>query len=368
MLAQLKYFIRRLVTFSYFMLPFSIRNRLKFIYFMWPFAQLPHAIYGLLSENPPIIHTAMTGCSEEDYKNFHNKWEHVFHCLGNRSTYFLFTWWWYMEYDHQTTLIKKFENHHAIQYPRHKFFHLCNTLGQERAFQKKGLQAIFINQNCLVDEKLFRPILSVKKQFDAIYDARLQKFKRHNLAQHLSSLALLYYSVPGVDNKEEIDQVKRTFPSAHYFNHQPDGSYKYLTSEEIVLAINSSHVGLCLSQMEGAMYASIQYLLCGLPIVSTQSQGGRDVFFDSACVEIVDDDPLSVRQGVLKQLNNPLSPLEIRERTLRKVYQHRKRLQELIQHIYQIEDSQKNIAEDWPNTFFHKCLAKQSISNVCQRL
>jgi glycosyltransferase involved in cell wall biosynthesis len=368
MLERLKHGIRIAINYIYFKLPFSIRKRIAFIYFKLPFAQIPTAYYGLLSEKPPIIHTAITCCCKEDYQKFHNKWEHVFHHLKNRSAYFLLNWWWYTENDFQATLIRNFEYHHALQFPKHHFIHLCNTLEQEKAFQKKRLQTVFINQNCLVDEKIFRPISSVKKQFDAIYDARLQKYKRHDLAQHLSSLALLYDSVTGGDNKEEIDEVKCTFSSAYYFNHQPDGSYKKLTPEEVAIALNSCHVGLCLSQVEGAMYASIQYLLCGLPVVSTQSQGGRDVFFDPTCVEIVEDNPNSVRQGVLKQLQNPLTPWEIREKTLQKVYQHRERFQALIQHIYQQEDSHKNIAEDWPDVFFNKCLTKQYTSHVCQRV
>ena len=31
---------------------------------------------------------------------------------------------------------------------------------------------------------------------------------------------------------------------------------------------------------EGANYSSSEYLLCGLPVVSTESSGGRDYWFD----------------------------------------------------------------------------------------
>jgi glycosyltransferase involved in cell wall biosynthesis len=39
-------------------------------------------------------------------------------------------------------------------------------------------------------------------------------------------------------------------------------------------------VGLCLSTVEGSNYASMEYMLAGLPIVSTPSIGGREVYFD----------------------------------------------------------------------------------------
>jgi len=65
-----------------------------------------------------------------------------------------------------------------------------------------------------------------------------------------------------------------------------------------------SKVGLCLSKKEGAMFASIEYLLCGLPIVSTRSVGGRDEFFtDKNCI-FAEDNAESVKQCVDEWLNN----------------------------------------------------------------
>ena len=38
-------------------------------------------------------------------------------------------------------------------------------------------------------------------------------------------------------------------------------------------------VGGVFSEEEGACWASSEYLLCGLPVVSTHSRGGRDVWY-----------------------------------------------------------------------------------------
>ena len=359
MLGRIKDLIRKPGALIYSQLSSSIQKPIAYIYSNWPVPQIRGASHAVLSENPPIIHVAIHCPSERDYRMYNKSLTSLFHVLGNRRAYFLYTWNWDTHKEHQTTIIRKFEANHARQFPGHQFIHLCNTPEQEKAFQQKGLKSEFVNHNCLVDEKIFRPIASVAKRFEAVYDARLKPYKRHDLAQHLSSLALVYDNNPAVDNQATIDQIKNSFSWAHYFNHQPDGSYRKLDLEEVAIALNSCHVGLCLSKVEGAMYASIQYLLCGLPVVSTRSQGGRDMFFDPACVEIVDDDPVAVQQGVVKQLNNRLPPLEIRERTLRRVYQHRERFQSLIQHIYQKEGSLKNIAEEWPNLFFNRCLKWQ---------
>ncbi len=74
------------------------------------------------------------------------------------------------------------------------------------------------------------------------------------------------------------------------------------------------------------MLASIQYLLAGLPIVSTQSRGGRDEFFAPDYVQIVADNADAVAAGVRKMRECPVSPEEIRRRTLEKIEQHKELL------------------------------------------
>ena len=62
-----------------------------------------------------------------------------------------------------------------------------------------------------------------------------------------------------------------------------------------------------MSSQEGAMYSSVEYLLCGLPIVSTKSTGGHDVFFtDTNC--IIAEDSIRVFPHVC---NNGLITIQI---------------------------------------------------------
>jgi glycosyltransferase involved in cell wall biosynthesis len=78
------------------------------------------------------------------------------------------------------------------------------------------------------------------------------------------------------------------------------------------------------------MFASIEYLLAGLPIVSTPSYGGRDVFFDDEYVAIVEANAEAVKDGVEQMIARNLDPYEIRKATLRKMEEHRQRLVDLI--------------------------------------
>jgi len=65
------------------------------------------------------------------------------------------------------------------------------------------------------------------------------------------------------------------------------------------------------------MFASTEYLLAGLPIVTTASAGGRDVYHDAEYCWTVPADPAAVADAVdhLKARNIPRR--YIRERTLR---------------------------------------------------
>jgi glycosyltransferase involved in cell wall biosynthesis len=81
------------------------------------------------------------------------------------------------------------------------------------------------------------------------------------------------------------------------------------------------------------MFASIEYLLCGLPVVTTRSIGGRDVFFDPAYVEWVEDDPEAVAQGVRNLIARAPEPEFIRARTLARMEEHRQRLRTFLKEV-----------------------------------
>lgn len=54
---------------------------------------------------------------------------------------------------------------------------------------------------------------------------------------------------------------------------------RYLDHDEVTDAIYKSCLGGIFSEHEGACYASTEYLLCGCPVISTPSVGGRDVWY-----------------------------------------------------------------------------------------
>lgn len=324
-----------------------------------------YGFYSILSTSPPIFYVAHW--MNEELKFFASL-DVLFKLLKYRRAYFLYDWYWRIEEPERVEIVKQSERWHHLKYPRHKFIHLCNTLNQQRIFQQKGLNTVFCNQNCLVDEEIFKPIFSIPKIYDAVYDARLKDYKRHYLASEISSLALIYDSNPVIDNPIEVEQIKQQISHACFFNHVSSSEYKKLAYSEVNQCLNACKVGLCLSQVEGAMYASIQYLLSGLPVVSTKSGGGRDVFFDDEYVLIVEDHPTAVKEGVQEMIRRNIPADSIRQKTIERTQQHRLRLFELIQSIYDQEGVKRNFVDEWDGIFFNTLIKYQNHAEIIQLL
>ena len=104
------------------------------------------------------------------------------------------------------------------------------------------------------------------------------------------------------------------------------------------------------------MYASIEYMLAGLPIVSTPSRGGRDVFFDPDYCIIAEPTPRAIREAVeaLRERNIPRD--YVRTRTLAKLTVERNRFLAFVEDIKQRHGVPRAYATEW--TFsgapFHK--------------
>jgi glycosyltransferase involved in cell wall biosynthesis len=73
---------------------------------------------------------------------------------------------------------------------------------------------------------------------------------------------------------------------------------RYLPLGEVAGVLNSSSIGGMFSATEGACYASTEYLMCGLPVVSTASTGGRDIWYPPHNSIIVEATDSAVAAGV----------------------------------------------------------------------
>jgi len=328
----------------------------------------PNSDFGFyvpLSADPPIFYVKHW---MDEKLRFETSLEMLFEYLRDRNAYFLYNWRWYIEDPNRVEIVRQFEKQHRRKYRRHHFIHLCNTVRQQEIFEEFELGAVFCNQNCLIDERIFKPLNVASKKYDAVYDARLKSYKRHDLASQIRSLGLIYNFNPVVDDIAQVKHLKRRFNHAHFFNHPNSQEYRKLNSTEVNRCLNECNVGLCLSKVEGAMYASIQYLLSGLPIVSTESKGGRDVFFDDDFVIIVEDRPEAVAEGVQELVRRDISPEKIRRKTLKEMEVHRATLISVVQDIYDREAVQRDFSSEWDKVYFNKLCKYQKHSDVIRLL
>jgi len=188
----------------------------------------------------------------------------------------------------------------------------------------------------------------------------------------VSRVGLIYYA-PNPEDVAYIAVLKERLPNAVFVNelevrramsHMPNpkvrafiietftrNNYIALPPEMVARYCNRAHVGLCLSAVEGAMFASIEYLLCGLPVVSTINRGGRDFFFDPEFCITVPPDPAAVAKAVEELSRRKISPEYIREKTLQKVMHERNKFLEFVQAIYEHEGSNRDVREDWERSF-----------------
>jgi glycosyltransferase involved in cell wall biosynthesis len=207
------------------------------------------------------------------------------------------------------------------QNPRNRIVIACNTHREAEIATELGLEARFLNHNAFVNEHIFRPLGDARQVFDAVYSAQMWERKRHELASRIESLCLIFAMHLGEEALRRFKQVREMMPGAFLANGDPTvkGAYRYLTQRDVNECYNKCRVGLCLSAYEGASLASAEYLLAGMPVVSTPSLGGRDVLFTPENTLICDADPEAVREAVDKMLSKRLEPGSVRQATLAKV-------------------------------------------------
>lgn len=197
--------------------------------------------------------------------------------------------------------------------PQARFIIMANTLVESALLSESGVANIVANELMFVDERAFMPAPPAARRpsaYDAVYLARFHHLKRHELARAVPNLLLIY----GRPEQAEIERVRAVLPNARFANHEAGGgAYKFFDDAGVCELLRSSGVGLCLSAIEGAMRASMEYRLCGLPVVSTKSTGGRDRYLFGPHVRIVADDPDEVAAAVGELKAKSFDPLAVRE-------------------------------------------------------
>ncbi|MBT81101.1 MAG: hypothetical protein CL587_12010 [Alteromonadaceae bacterium] len=270
----------------------------------------------------------------------HNwNWLSEYHTKIRQNDYFFVYCGWYHSEHFAREANQIFTE---LQLNKDRFFIMFNSEKEMDNFLPFGFQGDLINHNAWLDENLVMKVLpSEKKIFDALYIARLSSFKRHELASDVSNLALIAGINHGNPENEKLPQYV-------YKNTQP------LAPEEVCEKINQSKCGLLLSAAEGACFSSSEYLLCGIPVVSTFSEGGRDVWYNDYNSKIVDSNTRSVAEAVEFFIENPRDPYRIRNDHIAQAQIFRNRFIRKLGQIFYDNSVNIDAREYFNENYFHK--------------
>jgi hypothetical protein len=201
---------------------------------------------------------------------------------------------------------------------------LAATEEDAAELRRQGVSVVHAHHNAFLDERLYYPEPDAEKRYDAVHTAQAAAFKRHPLAHAVENLALVTYAGP--EGPDAVGPVVQAYPRLAYVNWDAQAGVHHLDPDGVRGVVNQARCGLVLSEAEGGNYASAEYLLCGVPLVTTPSIGGRHAFYDPEHVLVVEPTAAAVAAGVAAMTARPLDPWAVRRSVLAKMREHRLRL------------------------------------------
>ena len=172
---------------------------------------------------------------------------------------------------------------------------MCPSNIEIEICNKLNLRCILCNHNAFLDINVFK-IQNNNKIYDAVMNCRPEGWKRPYFAEKISKLAILKgYNI------RKNDYYDLTLLNPDYINNNIR-----LSPLEVSNIYSKSHIGLIFSEEEGACYSSSEYLLCGLPVISTESKGGRDFWYNDKNSIICEENS----ESVLKCVNEAIEKIK----------------------------------------------------------
>jgi hypothetical protein len=202
--------------------------------------------------------------------------------------------------------------------PHHRLIMLGNDTTEANLCNALGVQGVSSNHNIWLDNNVFK-ITDAEKRYDSVYNTQLIAHKRCELVENIRNVCFITAS----SRADYVAKIWRNISHVQFVNGSPLGNPRRLPPAQVSEILNQSMVGLCLSWVEGAMFSAGEYLLCGLPIVSTYSIGGRDVLFDKYNSILVPAEPQSVADAVARLVESRRNPYRIRADVLSRMWRLR---------------------------------------------
>lgn len=173
---------------------------------------------------------------------------------------------------------------------------LANTQEEKYHYENEYLiETIFINQNCFTNEEAFY-IEETDKKYDLFVNSSFENYKQLHLTKLINNIVY----VGRLPDKNKNFSLKLNYNGyfPNFINNDIKQEYTWLQEDNIRRLTNESHVAGIFSSLEGACFSSAQYLLCGIPIISPECKGGREIWYNDQNVVYCD----TTQESVLKSL------------------------------------------------------------------
>ena len=181
---------------------------------------------------------------------------------------------------------------------------------------------LYCNHNAFLDENIFKIKNNIDREYDLVIDSCFCNYKNRDIACKL-------------DNTVHIGYFKRDekmMPSFGTIANYINDNYTRLNKDNICHIYNKSYVAGIFSKCEGACFASTQYLLAGIPVVSIESKGGRDIWYNTGNSIICDNNKDDCYKSVMKAkemlINGEFNRESIRNNTIELMNKFRNKFKE----------------------------------------
>lgn len=212
--------------------------------------------------------------------------------------------------------------------PNYNIVILANTLEEKSFYENEpNCDVIFCNHNAFLNENVYKIDNLVEQKYDLVVDSAFHEYKNRKIAKKIKNILHIGY----MDRNSKHSVV---IPDYGVLPNFIDGKYERITKNKIYEYYNQCLIGGIFSECEGACFASSQYLLCGLPVLSIKSVGGRDIWYnkDNSIICENNDDSVyeNVERAKEKIANGEFDRVKIRNLHLKQMDEHRNTLIEYL--------------------------------------
>jgi len=206
----------------------------------------------------------------------------------------------------------------ALGMNKSQFKILFNNEKEKDLFQKYGFNGKISNKYAwMADQTLYKPNNNIEKKYLAIFIGRFTESNRLDLLSEIEDLALIESNSYGL---QTIEPPKNT-----YFSKDK------ISNEEIRLKINESKYAVTLSEIDMAEYSICNYLLCGIPIITTNNEGGRNFWLTDLNSITVKPDKEEIKKAIMSYSEPRIN--EIREDCIAKIKEQHSEFAAIIDEI-----------------------------------